>query len=114
MSVLILVSVSKRHITSRVEVEFGGMLDYSKFTKLGPGLDSTASLQEDGTINIWVKLKQAVPELPQDYAQSVEEVDVDPAHAAQCPPLSIVIFIVGSRGERESRKTKVTRFAHKE
>ncbi|ORY31586.1 glycosyltransferase family 1 protein [Naematelia encephala] len=50
-------------------------------------------------INIWVDLKQIVPDLPKDYARPVKEYAIDPATAKECPPLNIVIFIVGSRGD---------------
>jgi sterol 3beta-glucosyltransferase len=50
-------------------------------------------------INIWVDLKQNVPDLPKDYAKPVQEYATDPISALDCPPLNIVIFIVGSRGK---------------
>lgn len=49
-------------------------------------------------INIWVDLKKALPDLPKDYARPVKEWATDPVGAKDCPPLCIVIFIVGSRG----------------
>jgi hypothetical protein len=75
-------------------------LDYADWTKSGPGLDSKASMDEEGMINIWVDMKKVMPDLPKDYARPVKEWGTDPATSEDCPPLNIVIFIVGSRGER--------------
>lgn len=50
-------------------------------------------------INIWVDLKKHVPDLPKDYAQPVKEWALDDNGGEDCPPLNIVIFIVGSRGQ---------------
>lgn len=50
-------------------------------------------------INIWVDLKKVLPDLPADYAVPVKEYAIDPIGSKDCPPLNIVIFIVGSRGE---------------
>jgi len=72
--------------------------DYADFTKNGPGLESRASLDDEGMINVWVDLKKVLPDLPTDYARPVKEYAVDPVGSKDCPPLNIVIFIVGSRG----------------
>lgn len=74
------------------------MADYTDFTKEGPGLSSRASMTDEGMINIWVDLKEKIPDLHKDYAREVKEFATDPAGGADCPPLNIVIFIVGSRG----------------
>lgn len=74
--------------------------DYADFRKDGPGLESRASLDDMGMINIWVDLKKALPDLPKDYAVPVEEYAIDPVGSKDCPPLNIVIFIVGSRGRQ--------------
>jgi hypothetical protein len=57
-------------------------------------------MDEEGMINIWVDMKKVMPDLPKDYARPVKEWGTDPATSEDCPPLNIVIFIVGSRGER--------------
>jgi hypothetical protein len=72
--------------------------DYADWTKAGPGLESRASLDAGGMINIWVDLKKVLPDLPPDYARPVKEWATDPEESEKCPPLNIVIFIVGSRG----------------
>lgn len=54
-------------------------------------------MTDEGKINIWVDLKRSVPDLHHDYAQQVKEYGTDPK--GPIPPLNIVIFIVGSRGE---------------
>ncbi len=71
--------------------------DYADWTKEGPGLTSRAQMTDEGKINIWVDLKQSVPDIHSSYAQQVKEYGTDPGGAV--PPLKIVIFIVGSRGE---------------
>lgn len=79
------------------------MLDYADWSKDGPSLSSRAKMEEDGMINIWVDLKRSLPDLPKDYARPVKEWATDPIGAKDCPPLCIVIFIVGSRGESRHR-----------
>ena len=68
----------------------------------GPGLDTRAELDEGGRIDLWMDLKHKLVEgaadLPEDYAVHIEEYAVD-KDARDCPPLDIVIFLVGSRGE---------------
>jgi sterol 3beta-glucosyltransferase len=73
-------------------------IDYADFHRDGPNLESKASLTDEGMINIWVNLRNQVPDLPKDYARPVQEYAVDPVGALDCPPLNVVIFIVGSRG----------------
>jgi hypothetical protein len=60
-----------------------------------------------GKIDISLKLKGSVPGLPTDYAEPVVEFGVDPNSGTKCPALSIVIFIVGSRGERRKYTPRV-------
>ncbi|WVQ83693.1 hypothetical protein IAT38_005837 [Cryptococcus sp. DSM 104549] len=81
------------------KVEVDPHIDYADFKSDGPGLDSRAVLDEMGMINIWVDLKKPLPDLPKDYARPVKEYAVDKRAGAKCPPLYIVIFIVGSRGD---------------
>ncbi|WVQ94968.1 hypothetical protein IAU59_002059 [Kwoniella sp. CBS 9459] len=81
------------------KVELDPNLDYANYAADGPGLDSRAELDHTGMINIWVNLKKPLPDLPQDYARPVKEYAVDAKTSTQCPPLNIVIFIVGSRGD---------------
>jgi sterol 3beta-glucosyltransferase len=69
----------------------------------GPGMDTRAELDEGGRIDLWMDLKHELPsgaaDLPEDYAVPIQEYAVD-KHATDCPPLNIVIFLVGSRGEQ--------------
>ncbi|WVF67372.1 hypothetical protein IAT40_002127 [Kwoniella sp. CBS 6097] len=81
------------------KVEIDPNVDYANYAADGPGLDSRAELDQMGMINIWVNLKKPLPDLPQDYARPVKEYAVDEKTSTQCPPLNIVIFIVGSRGD---------------
>jgi sterol 3beta-glucosyltransferase len=69
----------------------------------GPGMDTRAELDEGGRIDLWMDLKHKLPsgaaDLPEDYAVPIQEYAVD-KHTTDCPPLNIVIFLVGSRGEQ--------------
>ncbi|KAK4687648.1 hypothetical protein P7C73_g2470, partial [Tremellales sp. Uapishka_1] len=80
-------------------VELDPKIDFADFSSSGPGLDSRAKLDENGMINIWVDLKKPLPDLPKDYARPVKEYAVDSKGSGKCPPLNIVIFITGSRGD---------------
>lgn len=74
------------------------MLEYAEYVASGTGLASSAHVLEDGRISISLNLKKALPELPPDYAQDVQEFAIDKKDYAAVPALSIVIMIVGSRG----------------
>ncbi|CAK5281074.1 unnamed protein product [Mycena citricolor] len=68
--------------------------------RLGPSLTSTAHISPDGRIIISLDLKRALPDLPIEIVQNVQEFGVDASQTwRSCPPLSIVIMIVGSRGD---------------
>ncbi|WVR09693.1 hypothetical protein IAU60_006768 [Kwoniella sp. DSM 27419] len=81
------------------KVELDPDLDYANYSSDGPGLDSKAELDDMGMINIWVNMKKPLPDLPDDYARPVKEYAVDATDSQECPPLNIVVFIVGSRGD---------------
>lgn len=64
-------------------------------------------MAQDGRINVALDLKNTLPDLPADYANSIREFAVDssfgkgdtgPREDGKVPKLSIVIMIVGSRG----------------
>lgn len=91
----------------------------------GPGMSSKAQLDGLGRISVLLyvaicnpfavpardakasraraslgsNLKRPLPDLPPDYARPVKEYAVDDSPDLVVPALSIVIFIVGSRGE---------------
>ena len=86
-------------------------IDYSQYELSGRGLDSSARITEDGRITVALDLKQALPDLPSGYANSVREFAIDPqlkgrteetpsglTEGGKIPRLSIVLMIVGSRG----------------
>jgi len=70
-------------------------------------MDTRAELDEGGRIDLWMDLKHKLAsgaaDLPEDYAVHIEEYAVDKT-ATDCPPLNIVIFLVGSRGKRYNEK----------
>ncbi|KAJ8093380.1 hypothetical protein PM082_020237 [Marasmius tenuissimus] len=72
---------------------------YSRYSKLGKGLESSANLEPDGSISISLNLKKKIPDLPKDYAQEVDEFGVDHSPGRVVPKMCIVIMIVGSRGD---------------
>jgi sterol 3beta-glucosyltransferase len=92
------------------------LVDYSQYASSGKGLHSSARITEDGRITVALDLKQALPDLPSGYANSVREFAVDPQlktapeetrpgleiegvrEGGKIPRLNVVIMIVGSRG----------------
>ncbi|TFK45549.1 glycosyltransferase family 1 protein [Heliocybe sulcata] len=75
--------------------------DYLEYRSIGSGLTSRASVVRDGRIAVSLDLKKHLPDLPDDYAPEVAEFAVDSQawQTGNIPKLSIVIMIVGSRGE---------------
>jgi hypothetical protein len=62
----------------------------------GPGADTRAHMGADGTVDMWLDLKKPLPKMP---APPQRQVTAAPEASGECPPLNIVIFVVGSRGE---------------
>ncbi|KAG8808953.1 hypothetical protein FRC17_003685, partial [Serendipita sp. 399] len=88
--------------------------DYVSFATAGKGLTSSARITDDGRILVTLDLKKALPDLPKDYANPVREFAIDPAltrhlegiveppqvrKGGRIPKMSIVIMVVGSRGD---------------
>ena len=74
-------------------------LDFKRYNASGKGLASRASLADDGRISASFTLKQALPDLPKDYAKEVNVFAADKVNYRSPPRMNIVIMIVGSRGE---------------
>jgi hypothetical protein len=55
-------------------------------------------------INVWVDLQKHLSSISfdQDENKDVKERGIDQKDFDKCPPLNIVIFIVGSRGQSKS------------
>lgn len=68
--------------------------DYSEWSQSG----SAARVEEDGRIGVSLNLNKARSDLPAELATLVDEFGVDHGNWRGCPPLCIVIMIVGSRG----------------
>jgi len=66
-----------------------------------PALKSHATMDEEGMINVWVDLQKQLASMThgQDDVKDIKERSIDHEGYDKCPPLNIVIFIVGSRGE---------------
>ncbi|KAG8868418.1 hypothetical protein FRC20_003433 [Serendipita sp. 405] len=82
--------------------------DHSSYSSYGRGLESHAKVTQDGRLNIRMNIKKNLPDLPSNYANPIREFAVDPAlsrpvtgprEGGLVPKLSIVIMIVGSRGD---------------
>ncbi|KAG8954760.1 hypothetical protein FRC04_011193 [Tulasnella sp. 424] len=74
-------------------------MTYNTYESVGKGLASSARLTENGQILVSLNLMKELPELPSDHAIPVQEFAVDRTASSQAPPMSIVIMIVGSRGD---------------
>jgi sterol 3beta-glucosyltransferase len=72
----------------------------------GDGLASKAQITQDGRIEVSLNLRKKLPQLPKDWALSVEEFAVDATSYRNVPKLSIVIMIVGSRGRNNHRNIR--------
>ncbi|KAJ7063648.1 glycosyltransferase family 1 protein [Mycena amicta] len=90
--------------SSSSQVDIGTILTnpkttFAQYTASGLGLASAARVLPDGRIVISLDLKRKLPDLPKEYAQDVQEFAVDRRDYTRCPPLNIVVMIVGSRGD---------------
>ncbi|KAJ1310549.1 hypothetical protein OPQ81_007279 [Rhizoctonia solani] len=86
------------------KVEIGSIttspaINYASYQSLGKGLSSSANMTPDGRIVITLDLHKKLPDLPKNYANPVREYAVDRVDWRVAPPMSIVIMIVGSRGD---------------
>ncbi|WVQ94954.1 hypothetical protein IAU59_002044 [Kwoniella sp. CBS 9459] len=73
--------------------------DPSTVSAAGPGMTSHAAVDDAGQVDITLRLHRKLPELPASFSRNVREHGVDLKDWSKCPPLNIVIFIVGSRGD---------------
>ncbi|KAG8692141.1 hypothetical protein FRC09_011426, partial [Ceratobasidium sp. 395] len=74
-------------------------INYAAYKAIGKGLSSSARVTEDGRIVISLDMKKKLPDLPRDYANPVREYAIDKEDWHTAPPMSVVIMIVGSRGD---------------
>ncbi|KAL1740842.1 glycosyltransferase family 1 protein [Schizophyllum fasciatum] len=77
----------------------GTNIDYAEWKAIGKGLVSAARVAPDGRIGVTLDLKEKLPDLPEDHAPQVAEFAVDEGNWQTYPRMSIVIMIVGSRGD---------------
>ena len=76
-----------------------------------PALKSHATMDDEGMINVWVDLQKHLASMTygqEDVSTGVER-GIDQEGYDKCPPLNIVIFIVGSRGEQDLPLMKIYR-----
>ncbi|CAE6434488.1 unnamed protein product [Rhizoctonia solani] len=93
-----------KHSDDTTKIEIGSIktspaINYASYKALGKGLTSSANMTPDGRIVITLDLHKKLPDLPKDYANPVREYAVDRVDWRVAPPMSIVIMIVGSRGD---------------
>ncbi|KAG9024239.1 hypothetical protein FRB95_011749 [Tulasnella sp. JGI-2019a] len=81
------------------ETDSSSRTDYATYKSVGKGLVSSAELTNSGRIAISLDLKKSIEDLPECYANSVEEYAIDPTNFTAAPVMNIVIMIVGSRGD---------------
>ncbi|KAL1716746.1 glycosyltransferase family 1 protein [Schizophyllum commune] len=77
----------------------GTDINYAEWKAIGKGLVSAARVAPDGRIGVTLDLKERLPDLPEDHAPQVSEFGVDEGNWQKYPSMSIVIMIVGSRGD---------------
>lgn len=88
--------------TSKVtigSIQTNPAINYAAYKAVGKGLASSAEVTSDGRILISLDLKKELPDLPKDYANPVREYAIDKKDWSEAPPMSVVIMIVGSRGD---------------
>lgn len=78
--------------------------EYSEYTSSGKGLKSHAQLRRNGTIDVRLDFNlKDLPALPAEYVSPATTMETMESRISQetqsCPPLSIVIMLVGSRGD---------------
>lgn len=71
--------------------------DHSKYHAEGAGFDSVAQVNSQGQVDLWLDLSKPLPPLPLIPPPSRKHT-LEDAGQLDCPPLNIVIFVVGSRG----------------
>lgn len=72
------------------------------FYSSGPGGEVRATLDGSGRVNVDINLRRRLPDLPSDHAWAVNEYGVERSARPDCPPLQIVMFLLGGKGELHS------------
>ncbi|KAF7294590.1 Glycosyltransferase family 1 protein [Mycena indigotica] len=72
---------------------------FAQYTASGKGLASSARVLPDGRIVVSLDLKKKLPDFPKEHVQEVQEFAIDSKEYKCCPPMNIVVMIVGSRGD---------------
>ncbi|RSH91524.1 hypothetical protein EHS25_009823 [Saitozyma podzolica] len=70
------------------------------FYSSGPGGEVRATLDGSGRVNVDINLRRRLPDLPSDHAWAVNEYGVERSARPDCPPLQIVMFLLGGKGHR--------------
>lgn len=89
---------NESNVSSSTGGSSGYVHRYGELTNKEGDLQTNVQVHHDGRINLSLACHTELPELPLDHAPSVNEFAVD-SNWKDCPPLSIVIMIVGSRGD---------------
>ncbi|KLT46416.1 UDP-Glycosyltransferase/glycogen phosphorylase [Cutaneotrichosporon oleaginosum] len=75
-------------------------IDFAEVDVSGPDGETRARVAQDGTIDMWltVDADKPLPPVP-SYPPPPRRQITPPSNDTECPPLNIVIFVVGSRGD---------------
>ncbi|KAF7777854.1 CAZyme family GT1 [Agaricus bisporus var. burnettii] len=76
----------------------GAALRQAKEISQNNSLPTSVQLHSDGRINVSLALNRGLPDLPRNHALHVDEFAID-LNWRDCPCMSIVIMVVGSRGD---------------
>lgn len=79
---------------------FANSRDFAELDVSGPDANTVARVATDGKIDMWLDVKKPLPALPSiQVSRPDPRPPAPPIEDTDCPPLNIVIFVVGSRGE---------------
>ncbi|ODO05507.1 hypothetical protein I350_04558 [Cryptococcus amylolentus CBS 6273] len=66
------------------------------FINNGPGLSARTTLSQSAKVNVWLDVKDSLPQLPVTFAPGVKEYAVEPEGEGDVPGMDVLVFAVGS------------------
>ncbi|ODN95351.1 hypothetical protein L198_04747 [Cryptococcus wingfieldii CBS 7118] len=70
--------------------------DPQAFISNGPGLSARTTLSQSGKVNVWLDVKDSLPQLPVTFAPGVKEYAVEPEWEGDVPGMDVLVFALGS------------------
>ncbi|TYJ59003.1 hypothetical protein B9479_000442 [Cryptococcus floricola] len=70
--------------------------DPQGFISNGPGLSARTTLSQSGKVNVWLDVKDSLPQLPVTFAPGVKEYAVEPEGEGDVPGMDVLVFALGS------------------